>query len=82
MIGKISLLILVHCVYSLLRYRKYLLASQEPLEHLPMDVNFYLTQIIVEIIFGVVLGLMSILSYSDKFKNLREFVPVKTYVYV
>jgi hypothetical protein len=78
MIGKISLVILLHCVYSLLRYRKYLLASQEPLEHLPMDVSLYLTQIIVEIFFGIVLGLVSILSYTDKLKNLREFVPVKT----
>ena len=38
-------------------------------------------QIIVEIFFGVVLGLVSILSYTDKFKNLRDFVPVKTYAF-
>lgn len=31
--------------------------------------------------FGVVLGLISILSYTDKFKNLREFAPAKTYFY-
>ena len=79
MIGKLSLIILIHCVYSLLRYRKYLLVSQEPLEHLPTDVQSRLIQIIVEILFGVVLGLVSILSYTDKFKNLRDFVPVKTY---
>lgn len=71
MIGKISFIIFIHCIYSLLRYRKYLLASQEPLEHLPMDVKISLIQIVVEILFAVVLALISILSYTDKLKNLR-----------
>lgn len=39
-----------------------------------------LTKIIVEILIGATLGLISILSYTDKFKNLREFVAVKTYL--
>lgn len=39
MIGLISIVLICHCVYSTLRWRKFLQGNSQPIESLPLDVR-------------------------------------------
>ena len=67
----LTMAILIHAIYSAMRWRKFLLVSNED-GVLPMDVHPYKTlQVIVELGIGIVMCVVLILSNTRKFKKVR-----------
>ncbi len=73
MLGFISIILICHCIYSTLRWRKFLQGNSQPIEYVPIDVRYFLFKIIAEALFGLLLACVVIASYGKKLKKIHSF---------